>query len=69
VPGTSQRAVLGPPLQPVGRHDMTCEAGGLLQHGERHDPLVARSIKDSTNLAWNIIVYVSSIIVVIYQIL
>jgi hypothetical protein len=44
------------------------EAGGLLRYDGRHNPLVARSIKDSANLAWNIIVYVSSIIVVIYQV-
>jgi hypothetical protein len=50
-------ALLGPPLQPVGQHDLTHEAGNPL----RHDPLVARLIKDTTHPAW-------SIIVVMYQV-
>jgi hypothetical protein len=52
------------------------EAGGPLWHDGRHDPLVVRSIKGTTQPAWSIIVvmynyyygYVSNIIVVIYQV-
>jgi hypothetical protein len=44
----SQRAVLGPPLQPIGRHDPSREAGSPLRHDGRHDPLVTRLIKDMT---------------------
>jgi hypothetical protein len=54
--GTSQWAVLGPPLHPVGRHSMAREAGGPLWHDGRHDPLVVRPIKDTTHPAWSIIV-------------
>jgi hypothetical protein len=48
--GTSQRAMLGPPLQPVGRHGPAREAGDPLRHDGRHDPLVAWPIKDTGHL-------------------
>jgi hypothetical protein len=57
-----QRAMLGPPLQPIGRHSWAREAGGLLRHDRRRDPLVTRLIKGTTHPTWNIIV-------VMYQIL
>jgi hypothetical protein len=54
--------VLGPLLQPVGRHGPAREAGDPLWHDRRHDPLVARPIKGTGHPAW-------SIVVVIYQVL
>jgi hypothetical protein len=64
-----QRAMLGPPLQPIGRHSWACEAGGLLRHDRRRDPLVTRLIKGTTHPTWNIIVVIiSNIIMAMYQV-